>query len=187
MIFISVERSPEWVIKPGTFAIVETGMGPMPDLQPGLRVRFEELNSFFETRLLPARRDRQVARGMLDTAKVSEELGMEEAVLIEFLTSREEYGREFMGLSPDGDEQADDDDLHIVPVGNEYLCKLCSKTFKAKGRGGHVRSKQHRTAMKELAAEAKTELEILASDAAGAKDDRLASTMKMEELQRASA
>ncbi len=187
MIFLSVERSPEWVMKPGTFALVETAMGPMPDLKPGLQVKFEELTSFHETTLLPAKRGRRLARGWLDSEKVSKKLGIDEAVLIEFLTSRAEYGLDMVGVSPDGDEPADDDDMHIVPVGDEYMCKLCNKTFKAQGRGGHIRGGQHRKAMKALGEVAKSELNALETSAADSSDDRLAASMKMEEVQRAGA
>ncbi len=184
MIFLSVERSPEWVMKPGTFVLVDTAMGPMPDLQPGLRVKFEELNEFLETRLLPVKRDRQLARGWLDSEKVAQKLGVDESVLIEFLTSREEYGREMIGVAPDGDEIADQDDTHIVPVGDEYMCRLCNKTFPAKGRGGHCRGGLHKKAVKALAVQAKKELEALETAAANSDEDPLARSMKMAEVQR---
>ena len=183
MLFLSVERSPEWVIKPGRFAIVETSMGPMADLHRGLRVKFHELDSFLETNLLPAKRGRRVARGRIETAEEAARLGIDEPTLIEFLTSRPEYGVDFIGVNPDGDEEADDDDAFMIPVGDEYLCKLCERTFKAQGRSGHVRSKLHQAALKARNEEARADMEDLEADANQITEDPLARSMKMAEVQ----
>lgn len=179
MIFLSVERSPEWVISPGSFQLVDTAMGPMPDLVRGTRVKFTELSDFMETDLLPKKRGRQLARGMLDSGKVAEDLGIDEGVLIEFLVSRPEYELEFIGVNPDGDFQADDDDKFIVPVGDEYLCKLCNSTFKPRGRASHVKTKLHKAAVEGLEEESREALEKLEREASETEESRLARTMEM--------
>lgn len=182
MIFLSVERSPEWVMKPGAFRIVETAMGPMPDLERGIRVKFTELQDFLETDLLPAKRGRALARGMLDTAPMSEKLGVEESLLIEFLVSRPEYELELIGVNPDGDFQADSDDKYIVPVGDDYFCKLCNNTFKPRARGGHVRTKLHKAALVELEAEGREAMANLELEASQTEEDRLARTMELSKV-----
>lgn len=181
MIFLSVERSPEWVMTPGSYQLVDTAMGPMPDLHRGIRVKFTELSTFLPTDLLPTRRDRQLARGMLDTVTVAEQLGVDEAVLIEFLVSRPEYELEMIGVNPDGDFQADDDDKCIVPVGDEYMCKLCNTTFKARGRGGHVKTKLHKAALAELEEQGRKGLADLEAAAADTEESRLARTMELSQ------
>ena len=161
--------------------MVDTAMGPMPDLVRGLKVKFTELDGpdFMETDLLPAKRGRRLARGMLDSGREAERLGIDEGILIEFLVSRPEYELEFVGVNPDGDFQADDDDKYIVPVGDEYMCKRCNSTFKPRGRASHVKTKLHTSALAELEDESKEALETLEREASETEESRLARTMEM--------
>ncbi len=181
MIFLSVDISPSYVMKPGSYKIVETGMGPMVDLDRGYTLQFEPLSEFLETRLLPAKRGVRGALGRLDTTKVSAELGLDESIIIEFLTGLEVCGRDFAPVNADGDQEAEPDDYYIVPVGNDYFCKLCDRTFRPKGRGGHVKSKQHRAALQELTDKGQAQLAELAAEAADVSEASLARTMKMAE------
>ncbi len=84
-----------------------------------------------------------------------------------------------IGVNPDGDFQADNDDKYIVPVGDEYMCKLCNSTFKARGRASHVKTKLHKSALLELEEESKQALEDLETSASETEESRLARTMEL--------
>lgn len=148
MIFLSRDRSPEYVITPSIQTVTETLGGAFPILKRGIKVKFSALDEGIPTTLLPTKMGEQIARGMLDTTAEAKRLGVEEAFINEFLLDNEMHGIEFVGVNSAGEEDDQQAEAAIVPMGDGFFCKLCEKTLKNKsGVTGHTRSAGHQDAL----------------------------------------
>lgn len=184
MKFLSVDKSPEYVIVPGRYKTVQTAVGAVAQPVRGKRVKFHALSEPLPTTLLPAKMGVQAARGMLDTKVEAERIGIDEEVLIEFLREHEDYGLHFVGVDPQGEAAAEEevDPIENLGGGDGYFCKLCDAHLSTpQAVAGHTRSGQHQDNVKAARKRAAERLEAITSEKTEESDEALAVAMAQAE------
>lgn len=161
MRFISREKSPGFIMKHAAREIVETNMGNILTNRPPAHLKFEPLSVPFRTSALPIKSYKDYASGTLNTksaadklrraghkwtekSETGEEVDVTEKVVIDFLFSHPNYGKDFVGIGDNGVEILD---TVIIPEGDGgWYCRLCEKHFEnAQGKEGHIAgSKEHK-------------------------------------------
>lgn len=146
MQFISTHGEHQVVLRHRRVKVTQTSdQGSITEVIPGIRAKFQPLAEAFKTDLLPTKTEFGGARGMLDTANVAREYGVDEQEVIRMLMDHRSYGTSFVGIG-DGGGLADAESKYITtyPDGS-FECTLCDMHITtAQGLNGHKRSHIHR-------------------------------------------
>jgi hypothetical protein len=158
MLFLSRGKSPSLLMVPGYTRVIETIHGSLPEVKKPVWVKFRQIGTPMIAPGLPAiKKEGEAvgrAQGFLETEQYAKEIGVEESVLIEFLSNHRSHGVEFVGLSDEGTEIAPEDSVFVPNGDGSFYCNVCAQHLTSiQGVTGHKRSKQHMKLFEEYVSE----------------------------------